>query len=158
MYGNCGSVYAGESGTGRTGSKYHYYKCVKAKKFDNCNKKAIKKDPVEKTIFDTIVKYVFVDEVIEESKPVRKGLTQIRDWQCWIDNNKEYFFRSCGRGEIAKCIPSWGIWYCLVVSRRAYMDDCANSIRRLIMNNYRGLKIISYDRLVDNVKRLVNGF
>ena len=64
--GNCGSVYAGESGTGRTGSKYHYYKCVKAKKFDGCNKKAIKKDSVEKTIFDTIVKYVFVDEVISE--------------------------------------------------------------------------------------------
>lgn len=64
--GNCSSVYAGESGTGRTGSKYHYYKCVKAKKFDGCNKKAINKDPVEKAIFDTIVRYVFVDEVISE--------------------------------------------------------------------------------------------
>ena len=66
MCGNCGSVYAGESGTGRTGSKYHYYKCVKAKKFDGCNKKAIKKDLVEKAIFDTIERYVFVDEVISE--------------------------------------------------------------------------------------------
>lgn len=28
--GNCGAVYAGESGTGRTGEKCHYYKCVKA--------------------------------------------------------------------------------------------------------------------------------
>lgn len=64
--GNCGAVYAGESGTGRTGEKYHYYKCVKAKKFDGCDKKAIKKDPAEKAVLDTIIKYIFVDEVISE--------------------------------------------------------------------------------------------
>lgn len=47
-------------------AEYHYYKCVKAKKFDGCDKKAIKKDPVEKSVLDTIVKYIFVDEVISE--------------------------------------------------------------------------------------------
>ena len=93
-----------------------------------------------------------------ESDSVRKGLTQIRDWQLWIDSNKEYFFRSCGIDKIANNIPSWGINYCLVVSRRNRMDDRANSLRGTLMNNYRELKIISYDRLVDNVKRLVNGF
>lgn len=35
-----------------------------------------------------------------ESKAVRNGLTQIRDWQYWIDSNKEYFFRSCGLSQI----------------------------------------------------------
>lgn len=64
--GNCGAVYAGESGTGRTGEKYHYYKCVNAKKFNGCDKKAIKKDPVEKAVHDTIIKEIFVDEVISE--------------------------------------------------------------------------------------------
>lgn len=93
-----------------------------------------------------------------ESEPVRKGLTQIRDWQCWIDKNKEYFFRSCGITDIAKNIPSWGFCYCLVVSRRSRMDDATNLLRSSIMHNYRRLNIISYDRLVDNVKRLVNGF
>lgn len=64
--GNCGAVYAGESGTGRTGEKYHYYKCAKAKKFDGCDKKAIKKDPAEKVVIETIIKNIFVDEVISE--------------------------------------------------------------------------------------------
>lgn len=64
--GNCGAVYAGESGMGRTGEKYHYYKCVNAKKFKGCDKKAIKKDPVEKAVLDTIIKEIFVDEVISE--------------------------------------------------------------------------------------------
>lgn len=64
--GNCGAVYAGESGTGRTKEKYHYYKCVKAKKFDGCDKKSIKKDPTERAIIETIIKNIFVDEVISE--------------------------------------------------------------------------------------------
>lgn len=64
--GNCGAVYAGESGTGRTGEKYHYYKCAKAKKFDGCDKKAIKKDPAEKVVIETIIKNIFIDEVISE--------------------------------------------------------------------------------------------
>lgn len=64
--GNCGGVYAGESGTGRTKAKYHYYKCAKAKKFDGCDKKAIKKEPTEKAVLDTIIRNIFVDDVISE--------------------------------------------------------------------------------------------
>jgi len=66
MCGDCGSVYAGESGTGRTGQKYHYYKCVKAKKRDGCERKAIKKDEVEEAVIEATVENIFVDEVIEE--------------------------------------------------------------------------------------------
>ena len=93
-----------------------------------------------------------------ESEPVRKGLTQIRDWQRWIDKNKGYFGDSCGIPEIVNSIQTWGFNYCLVVSRRNRMDDDANSLRESLMHNYCSLKIVSYDRLVDNVKRLVNGF
>ena len=66
MCGDCGSVYAGESGTGRTGQKYHYYKCVKAKKRDGCERKAIKKEDVEEAVIEAIFKNIFIDEVIEE--------------------------------------------------------------------------------------------
>lgn len=93
-----------------------------------------------------------------ESEPVRKGLTQIRDWQHWIDKNKGYFGNSCGIPEIVNSIQTWGFNYYLVVSRRNRMDDDANSLRGSLVHNYHSLKIVSYDRLVDNVKRLVNGF
>ena len=93
-----------------------------------------------------------------ESAPVKKGLTQIRDWQHWIYKNKGYFGYSCGIPEIVNSIPTWGFNYCLVVSRRNRMDDSANSLRSSIMHNYCGLKLITFDRLVDNVRRLVNGF
>ena len=66
MCGDCGSVYAGESGTGRTGQKYHYYKCVKAKKRDGCERKAIKKEDVEEAVIEATLKNIFIDEVIEE--------------------------------------------------------------------------------------------
>lgn len=93
-----------------------------------------------------------------EAESVRKGLTQIRDWRRWMDANRSYFMRSCGLVDISRNIPSWGINYCLVVGRRSRMDDIANQMRGQSQYDTPGLKIVSYDRLVDNVKRLSNGF
>lgn len=93
-----------------------------------------------------------------ESESVRKGLTQIKDWRRWMDANRLYFMRSCGLVDISRNIPSWGINYCLVVGRRNRMDDIANQMRGQSQQDISGLRIVSYDRLVDNVKRLSNGF
>lgn len=93
-----------------------------------------------------------------ESLAVRKGLTQIRDWKRWVDENRTYFLSSCGLSEIAKSIPSWGIYYCLVVSRRSRMTDIANQMRGQMQYESPRLHIVTYDRLVDNVRKLTNGF
>ena len=90
----------------------------------------------------------------QESKAVRNGLTQINDWIRWLDNNRKYFLEeNCKLKTIASSIPSWGIHYCLVVSRRKYMDDVANKMRAQTQSNYMNLKIITYDRIVDLLKR-----
>ena len=93
-----------------------------------------------------------------ESESVRKGLTQIRDWKRWMDDNRAYFIKSAGLDSISGTIPSWGIFYALVVGRRDRMDKTANEMRGLTMRETPGLMIASYDRLVDNTKALVNGF
>lgn len=93
-----------------------------------------------------------------ETESVRKGLAQIKDWKRWLDNYKKYFFDSCGLSNISGNIPSWGIRYCLVVSRRDRMDDIANEMRGQTQHETPGLHIITYDRLVDNILRLGNGF
>lgn len=93
-----------------------------------------------------------------ETASVRKGLTQIRDWKRWMDDNRTYFFNSCGLMEIAKSIPSWGIHYCLVVSRRSRMSESANQLRGQMQAETPRLHIVSYDRLVDNVRNLSKGF
>lgn len=93
-----------------------------------------------------------------ESEAVRKGLTQLRDWKRWMDDNRQYFMKSCGLMDISRNIPSWGINYCLVVSRRNRMDRIANQMRGQSQHDTPGLHIVSYDRLVDNVKKLSNGF
>ena len=93
-----------------------------------------------------------------ETESVRKGLAQIKDWKRWIDSNKEYFMKSCGLTGIGANIPTWGIRYCLVVSRRERMDEIVNQMRRQSELEMLGLHIVSYDRLVDNVRKLYNGF
>ncbi len=93
-----------------------------------------------------------------ETESVRKGLAQIRDWKRWIDSNRDYFLKSAGLESVCGNIPSWGIYYCLVVSRREMMDQTANDMRGQLQYEIPGLRIISYDRLVDNIRNLANGF
>lgn len=92
-----------------------------------------------------------------ETEAVRKGMTQINDWKRWMDNNRLYFLQSCGLSDIGRNIPTWGITYCLVVGRRKRMDDISNQMRGQIQYE-RGVHIITYDRLVDNIRKLGNGF
>ena len=106
---------------------------------------------------DVNIEYKLASENAE-TLSVRKGLIQIRDWKRWMDNNKNYFLDSCGLSDIKSSIPSWGIHYCLVVSRRKYMDDGANQMRRQMQAETPRLHIVTYDRLIDNTKKLTNGF
>ena len=93
-----------------------------------------------------------------ESDPVRKGITQIMDWKRWLDEHRSYFIQSSGLESISGIIPSWGIYYSLVVGRRSRMDEIANQMRGQKMRETPGLSIVSYDRLVDNIKMLINGY
>lgn len=92
-----------------------------------------------------------------ETDKVRKGLNQIRDWKRWLDQNKGYFLHSEGIKEFANNVPSWGFHYCLVVSRRHMMDNMCNQLRGEMQNEICGLKIMTYDRLIDYVGLLHNG-
>ena len=92
-----------------------------------------------------------------ETEAVRKGMTQINDWKRWMDNNRPYFLQSCGLSDIGRNIPTWGITYCLVVGRRKRLDETSNQMRGQIQFE-RGVHIITYDRLVDNILKLGNGF
>ena len=92
-----------------------------------------------------------------ETEAVRKGFVQIRDWKRWIDENKDYFFRNSVLSDKSRNIPSWGIKYCLVVSRRNRMGDIENQMRRQAEIDQK-VKIITYDRLVEDIRKLTNGF
>lgn len=93
-----------------------------------------------------------------ETETVRKGLAQIKDWKCWVDYNKDYFFKSCGLSHIEQNVPARRIRYCLVVGCRDRMDSVSNQIRRQMQHEIFGLHVISYDRLADNIMKLGNDF
>ncbi|MBR5874219.1 MAG: TnpV protein [Oscillospiraceae bacterium] len=64
--GHCGTYMCGESGTGRGGIKYHYYKCMAVKKKkNNCKKKTVKKEWIEDIVIREITKIIFDDATIE---------------------------------------------------------------------------------------------
>ena len=65
--GHCKSMMVGESGTGKHGNVYHYYKCS-AKKYHTveCDKKNVKKDYIENLVIENIYYNVLGnDELIE---------------------------------------------------------------------------------------------
>lgn len=64
--GYCKSLMTGESGTGRNGIIYHYYKCFGKKKGSECKKLNIKKKELEDIIISATLKHIFQSEVIDE--------------------------------------------------------------------------------------------
>lgn len=89
-----------------------------------------------------------------ESESVRKGLTQIQDWKRWIDSNRDYFLKNIGLLQQGIDIPVHRIYYYLVVSRRDFMNQTALDVRSQSMYEKMNTKIVTFDRLVDNVKKL----
>jgi len=63
--GHCSAPMLGESGTGRGGKTYNYYKCGKAKKDHTCNKRSERKEWLEDLVVRETVEKVLVDDVID---------------------------------------------------------------------------------------------
>ena len=93
-----------------------------------------------------------------ESHSVRKGLTQIRDWKRWMEDNRNYFFESMGLKNRGIYIPISRIFYCIVVSRRDYMDKKSRDLRSELCYERNNTDIISFDRLGDNICKLTEGY
>jgi len=92
-----------------------------------------------------------------ETEDVRKGLVQIRDWKLWMDDNRAYFIKNIGLSKFGIDVPVSNIHYCLIVSRRHYMNDSAKLIRSRQMYEQQNLRIVSYDRIADNIARIYGG-
>lgn len=89
-----------------------------------------------------------------ESESVRKGLTQLQDWKRWLDSNREYFMRDIGLREFGIDIPTYKIYFYLVVSRRKYMNKYAIEVRSQSMYEKHNTRIVTFDRLIENVQKL----
>ena len=63
--GHCGSPMIGESGTGRRGTKYHYYTCASRKKGGPCKKKQVKKTWIERLIVQKTRDMCLTDKMIK---------------------------------------------------------------------------------------------
>ena len=63
--GHCGSTMVGESGTGRNGTVYYYYKCLSRKRGHNCDKKPENKEWLEDFVVRYTVEKVLTDENID---------------------------------------------------------------------------------------------
>ncbi len=87
---------------------------------------------------------------------MKEGLAQIKDWQRWMLKNQDYFMRNIGLTQKGIDIPIFRIFYYLVVSRRDYMNDIAHDMRSQTMYDMRNLKIVTFDRLEENVRKLAN--
>ena len=62
--GLCGTMLNGESGKGKGGQVYHYYKCGKKKRGGDCSLKAVPKDELEGLVVKATMEDMLTDETI----------------------------------------------------------------------------------------------
>lgn len=64
--GKCKAMMIGDSGTGKKGTVYHYYKCANAKKTHTCDKKTINKDKIENAVVKAIIDKIMDNDLMEQ--------------------------------------------------------------------------------------------
>lgn len=60
--GKCERMMVGESGKSHTGAMHYYYKCSGAKRLKDCDKKAVRKDWIERVVVRLIMQRVMDEE------------------------------------------------------------------------------------------------
>ena len=63
---DCRTMLIGESGTGKGGKKFQYYKCGGRKRGNGCDLPPIRKTELERLVFSSTVSDVLTDEIIAE--------------------------------------------------------------------------------------------
>ena len=94
----CGELMVGESGTSKTGEIYTYYKCAAKKKdAQNCASKAIRKEVIEKAVYNAIIRALQDDNFIRE---VARKATEI--YNAEIDESAELKILNRQKADIDK--------------------------------------------------------
>ena len=63
--GYCGTMMSGESGTGKSGKLYSYYKCGKKKRGGSCELKPVKREVLETAVLQHTMTDMLTDEIID---------------------------------------------------------------------------------------------
>lgn len=63
--GHCGSTMVGDSGTGKSGSRFFYYSCLNHKRHKGCHKKSVRKDEIENKVINNLLDFILTDEMID---------------------------------------------------------------------------------------------
>ena len=64
--GKCKAMMFGESGTGKKGTTYRYYKCANAKKTHTCDKKTVNKERIENAVIKAVAEKIMDDGLMDE--------------------------------------------------------------------------------------------
>ena len=66
----------GDSGTGKKGTTYHYYRCANAKKTHTCDKKSVSRDWIENAVIKALIEKIMNDDLKEQEQIRRPFLTR----------------------------------------------------------------------------------
>ena len=90
--GKCERMMVGESGKSHTGTMHYYYKCGNAKRKKGCDKKAVRKDWIERAVVRLTMERVLNEEmikrIIEELLTKQDQPPQSSVWKIWRRRKK----------------------------------------------------------------------
>lgn len=147
--GHCGLPMIGDSGTSSTGATYYYYSCQGRKTHRTCDKKSIRKGPMEDTVIDFLLRHALTEPEIsriadavmaaqaeyKKSSPLPKMEQDLHDVNRKIDN-------------INAAIAE-GIWSAQTAVLLKSLSDQAEQLRKTISaQTYAERQLVSRDRIL----------
>jgi len=144
--GTCGRIMAGESGRSRAGVVHHYYKCGGAKRHKGCNRKAVKKDWIERVAVMLTVEKVLNDKTIDR---IADAIVQLQSQENTTLPALEQQLRECEKGidNLLKAIQA-GILTPSTKERLEQLEAQRDSLKSAILQDKMERPVYSKEEIV----------
>jgi len=156
--GLCGAAMIGDSGTGKSGTRFYYYTCQARKARKGCDKKSVSKDRLESAVIDFVLDHVLADDQIEKTADAVMALQAEEMKHSPLAAMETEYAKIRKQIDNINDAIAAGIWNASTSARLKSLEDQAEDLRVSVETlRYSQSQLLDRDRVIFFLHRFTRG-
>jgi DNA invertase Pin-like site-specific DNA recombinase len=156
--GLCGAAMIGDSGTGKSGTRFYYYTCQARKARKGCDKKSVSKDRLESAVIDFVLDHVLADDQIEKTADAVMALQAEELKHSPLSAMETEYAKILKQIDNINDAIAAGIWNASTSARLKSLEDQAEDLRVSVETlRYSQSQLLDRDRVIFFLHRFTRG-
>ena len=156
--GHCCASMIGDSGTGKSGTRFYYYTCQAHKSRKGCDKKSVSKDRLESAVIDFVLDHVLSDDQIEKTADAVMALQAEEMKHSPLAAMETEYAKIRKQIDNINDAIAAGIWNSSTSARLKALEDQAEDLRVSVETlRYSQSQLLDRDRVIFFLHRFTKG-